>query len=95
MYILCIKILPRYVMLVQTRNFDIYVHHDIMCAFLFLRRLVMCNVLCVTKSDLEGTYTSPLGGSICAYVGRLWRSIIHLTLSETGKSLRSCNSFKR
>ena len=30
MYIMCIKIFPRYVMIVRTRTFDIYVRHDIM-----------------------------------------------------------------
>ena len=32
MYVMCIEMLPRYVMLVRTHIFDIYVHHDIMQA---------------------------------------------------------------
>ena len=36
MYVTCIRMLPRYVILVQTRSFDIYFYHDIMWAFLFL-----------------------------------------------------------
>ena len=53
-----------YVMLVQTRTFDSYGCHDIMWAFLFLWRLMTCNVLCPAKSDLEGTYSSTPGGTI-------------------------------
>ena len=35
MCIICMEILPRYAMLVQTRTFDIYVYHDIMRVFPF------------------------------------------------------------
>ena len=64
MYVICIAILSRYVMLVQTRTFDIYVFHDIMRTFLFLWRPMTCNALCLTKPYSGGTYTSLPGGSM-------------------------------
>ena len=42
MYVMCIGILPRHVMLVRTCTFDIYVCHDIMRAFPFLWCLMTC-----------------------------------------------------
>ena len=87
-------IIFHYVILVRARTFDIYVWHDIMSAFPFLWHPAMYNALCTIKSGLGGTYTSPLGGSMCTYVGRMWRSTTHPTLPETEKSLRSCYCFK-
>ena len=45
MYVMYIGILPRNVMLVRMRTFDIYVCHDIMWVFPFLRHPVTCNIL--------------------------------------------------
>ena len=95
MYVVCIGILPRYVMLVRTRMFNIYVSHDIMHAFSFLMCLVMCNVFSPTKLGRRGMYTSPFGGPMCAYMGRVWRSTMHPILPGTRRSLRSCYIFKR
>ena len=61
MYVMCIGILPRYVMLVRMHTFDIYICYDIMRVFPFLRRPVT-NVLCPTKSDLGGTIQVRLMG---------------------------------
>ena len=44
MYVMCIVILPRYVMLVRMHTFDIYVRHVIMKTFSFMR--VQWYVLC-------------------------------------------------
>ena len=57
MHVIYIEILLRYIMLVRTRTFDIYVHHDIMRAFLFLWQPATCNALFSTKSGSWGTYT--------------------------------------
>ena len=37
-YVMCIEILLRYVMLARMHTFDIYVHHDIMQIFHFMSR---------------------------------------------------------
>ena len=76
-------------------TFDIYVHHDIIRVFSFLWHSVMCNALCQTKSNLRGTYMSLPGEPMCAYVGYVWRSIIHLTLSGSEKSPMLCKVYKR
>ena len=60
-----------YVMILQMHAFDIYVRHDIMRTFLFMWRLMACNVLCPTKSGPRGTYTCPSGGLMCVYVSRV------------------------
>lgn len=95
MYVMCIEILFHYLMIVRTRKFDIYVPHDIMRVFLFMWHPVKCNALCLTKSVLGDTYTSPLGGPMCVYVGRVWRSTMHSILPGIGKSLRLCYVSKR
>ena len=82
MYVMCIGILSRYVMLVWMHTIDIYVRHDIMQVFPFLRRMVTCNVLCPTKSSPGGMFMSPPSGSMCAYEGRV-RSTMYPTLSRT------------
>ena len=83
MYVMCIGILPRYVMLVWTRTFNIYVHHYIMRASPFLWCPATCNKLCSTKSGPSSTYTSSPGGYICTCVGRMWESTTHQILSGT------------
>ena len=95
MCVICIGIFLYYDMLERARTFDIYVRHDILRTFSFLWRPGTCNALCSTKSDLGSTYTSPLGGLICAYVGHVWRSVIHPTLSGSKKSLRLYKLYKR
>ena len=71
MYVTCIGILLRYVMLVRIHTFVIYVCHDIMRAFRLLWHSVTCNVLCLTKPGPGGMYTSSPSESMCACVGRV------------------------
>ena len=54
----------------------------------------MCNALSPIMPGPGGMYTSPLGGFMCEYVGRVWRSTTHPTLLGTGKSPRPCDEFK-
>ena len=84
----------RYVLLVWTRIFDIYVCQDIIRAFLFLWCRAMCNALSPIMSGPWGTYMSLPGGSICVYVGRVCVSTTHQTLPGTKKSSKLCDSFK-
>ena len=49
MYVMCIEILPHYVMLVWTRTFDIYVRHDIMRVFFFCGVSRRHTALCLTS----------------------------------------------
>ena len=87
MYVMCIGILPRYVMLVRTCTFSIYVHHDIMQAFPFLWHPVTCNTLCPTKLHpgvrIRAHLVSPW-----AHAWTVWGSITHPTLPGTVKSPR-------
>ena len=75
-------------------KFDIYVRHDIMWAFFVLWCPVMCNMLCPTKPGARRTYTSPRGGSMCEYMGRVWRSTTYPTLPIVEKHPRSCKVYE-
>ena len=69
MYVMYIGILPRNVMLVRMRTFDIYVCHDIMWVFPFLRHPVTCNVLCrPTQTHGERTRARLVGPCACTWV---------------------------
>ena len=79
----------------ERRNYDIYIRHDIM-------RALFCSVvsgdvyhMCPTKSGLGGMYTSPPGGSMYAYMGRVWRSTTHPTLPEIEKRPRLCKVYEK
>ena len=69
MHATCIRILPP--SCYERMKYNIYIHHDIMQA-LFCS--VVSDVVYYVVPDQgrpRGTYTSPPGGSMCAYMGRV------------------------
>ena len=77
MYIMCIKMLPRFVMLVRTHTFDIYVCHDIMPAYPFLWHPATYNVLCQTMLDLGVHIRARLMGP-CARTWTMCGEVPHI-----------------
>ena len=86
MYVTCIRILPLHV----TEEWNtIFRFAMISCGpFSVLWCPATCNTLCPTKSGPEGMFTSPPGGSMYTYMGRVWRSTTHPTLPRIGKRPR-------
>ena len=79
----------------ERMNYDIYVRMISCGPLSVLWCPAMCNTLCLTKPGPGGMYTSPPGGSMYAYMGRVWRSTTHPTLPGIKKRPRPCKVYEK